>query len=169
MTAPPPPVVEQPQGVTDAEILCSYCGGSGETMCSTSHLGPDDYDYQCSCDACNGTGSGDLAEVIKSLGYWKHKTDIERTLIERSAVLRIIEKFAKSRATHPSADLATPSPAQAEPTDAERLDFLDAMGAGWIARHSVTGRGYRLHQDRDGSHPTARAAIDAAIRAAQKG
>lgn len=74
-------------------------------------------------------------------------------------------------------DKTAPTPAYAptgaaegaEPTDAERLDFLDAMGAGWIARHSVTGRGYRLHQDRDGPHPTARAAIDAAIRAAQKG
>lgn len=48
--------------------------------------------------------------------------------------------------------------------DANRLDFLDSMGNGmkWIARNSNTGRGWRLHNDRDGQHETVRAAIDAA-------
>lgn len=84
--------------VTETENLCPECGGSGHVMRSTSHLGPDDYDFECSCDACNGTGSGNLIEIIESLGYWKHKTDIERTLIERSAVLRIL-KLATPPAT----------------------------------------------------------------------
>lgn len=48
--------------------------------------------------------------------------------------------------------------------DAERLDFLDGKGGGWMARESGTGRGYRVHQDREGQYTSARAAIDAAIQ-----
>lgn len=36
--------------------------------------------------------------------------------------------------------------------DKARLDFLESHsehGLGWIARASTTGRGYRLHQERD--------------------
>lgn len=48
--------------------------------------------------------------------------------------------------------------------DKDRLDFLDAKGAQWIARDSSVGRGYRLHQDTYmGKHVSARVAIDAAI------
>lgn len=52
--------------------------------------------------------------------------------------------------------------------DAKLLDFLESQGQGrkWIARDSITGRGYRLHQANDASHPTARAAIAAAMAAA---
>lgn len=50
--------------------------------------------------------------------------------------------------------------------DAERLNFIESMGygIGWIARNSTTGRGYRLHNDKDGTHITARGAIDAAMK-----
>ena len=49
--------------------------------------------------------------------------------------------------------------------DSERLSFIEAQGSpgiGWIARHSFTGRGYRLHQDPSFNTATAREAIDAA-------
>ncbi len=56
-------------------------------------------------------------------------------------------------------------------TDTERLDLIESQTNGWdwIARHSATGRGYRLHNtspaDRGLVAATAREAIDLAIRA----
>jgi hypothetical protein len=49
--------------------------------------------------------------------------------------------------------------------DKARLDWLDSMSDGrcWIARHSTTGRGFRLHNDSVGSK-TVRDAIDAKHR-----
>lgn len=54
--------------------------------------------------------------------------------------------------------------------DKARLDWLDKQGSGqpWIARQSALGRGYRLHNFRDGEFKdggeTVRAAIDAAMK-----
>lgn len=49
--------------------------------------------------------------------------------------------------------------------DSVMLDFLDAKtGSNWIARESVSGRGFRLHQSSDAVHATARDAIRAAMR-----
>ena len=56
------------------------------------------------------------------------------------------------------------------PTDTERLDWLESQtnGMRWIARGSITGRGFRLHNEPSESFgPTsncARAAIDAAMK-----
>ncbi len=55
--------------------------------------------------------------------------------------------------------------------DVRRLDWLEAQAArthlpdrGWIARLSIHGRGYRLHETTmHGHQPTARAAIDSAM------
>lgn len=54
--------------------------------------------------------------------------------------------------------------------DKARLDWLDKQGSGqpWIARQSALGRGYRLHNFRNGEFKdggeTVRAAIDAAMK-----
>lgn len=65
----------------------------------------------------------------------------------------------------PSAPIAAPS------EDAKRLDWLEAQGdpnLSWLARHSVTGRGYRLHQSTHAGFATPREAIDAAIAATEQ-
>ncbi len=57
------------------------------------------------------------------------------------------------------------------PTDTERLDWLEKQCASlpWVARHSSTGRGYRVHNTYPNmpglppTYPTAREAIDAEI------
>jgi len=53
----------------------------------------------------------------------------------------------------------------ARTADTKRLDFLENQGGGrrWVARDSLTNRGYRLHQSNDAEYETARAAIDAAM------
>lgn len=55
------------------------------------------------------------------------------------------------------------------PTDTELLNFLESSGKltkyKWICRQSVTGRGWRLHQDpKGGKHITVRGAIEAAMK-----
>ena len=55
------------------------------------------------------------------------------------------------------------APAAPDQSDSAMLDFLDAKGGNWLARDSVTGRGYRLHQDPAGLYPSARAALRAAM------
>ena len=86
---------------------CRRCNGEGTVRSHTTHLGPDDYDFDEQCPQCAGTGSADLKDAINALGFWTHKTDIQRTLIERSAVLRILEARA--------ALAASPAPAPQEP------------------------------------------------------
>lgn len=60
--------------------------------------GPDTYEQEENCPACNGTGSGNMADAINALGYWKLRTNIERIVIERAAVLQIIEASASGLA-----------------------------------------------------------------------
>ena len=67
------------------------------------------------------------------------------------------------------AAIAQPAQIDGDAKDAELLDFLDSMnGFKWLARQSVTNRGFRVHQAPDGIYDTARQAIRAAI-ASQKG
>lgn len=73
---------------------CPNCRGSGTVSSVTSHLGPDDYEFDENCQACNGTGSGDIRDAINALGYWTHRTDIDRIVIERAAVLRLLNSRA---------------------------------------------------------------------------
>jgi hypothetical protein len=60
---------------------------------------------------------------------------------------------------------------EADAKDTKRLDWLESVKQPymlWIARPSVTGRGYRLHQDPSiGKHTTAREAIDTAMATQQ--
>lgn len=53
----------------------------------------------------------------------------------------------------------------AAPTDTALLDFVEAQGDGspWVARQSGTGRGFRVHNDKDGKHLTVRGAIVGAM------
>ncbi len=55
--------------------------------------------------------------------------------------------------------------------DIDRIEFMQKQtvgyGEGWIFRHSLTGRGMRLHEtSSEEASPTVREAIDSAIRAA---
>lgn len=86
-----------PQGAETSEY--PGCKGSGEVLCTTSHLGPDDYNFSDSCPACNGTGSADVRDAIHALGWWRLKTDIERVVISRSEVIRILD--ARAALSHP--------------------------------------------------------------------
>lgn len=45
--------------------ICSRCRGSGEMTKTTTHLGPDDYDYPDFCDKCNGTGEVEILDDKK--------------------------------------------------------------------------------------------------------
>lgn len=72
-------------------------------------------------------------------------------------------------AHHPLCSMYSEKPVAAQPlTDSELLDWLESQGSGdpWVARQSTTGRGYRLHNDKDGKHATVRVAISRAIEAA---
>jgi hypothetical protein len=61
-------------------------------------------------------------------------------------------------------------------TDTELLDFLESqgtLGLSWVARDSVNGRGYRLHQiSYDDWHymamPTARQALELAAKVVKR-
>jgi hypothetical protein len=44
---------------------CPMCEGSGEVTATTSHLGPDDYDFQDNCPHCGGTG--ELADAYRGV------------------------------------------------------------------------------------------------------
>jgi hypothetical protein len=73
---------------------CRKCNGSGTISTMTSHLGPDDYEFEESCPSCCGTGSADLRDAVNALGYWKLKMDVERVVVARSDVLRILDAHA---------------------------------------------------------------------------
>jgi hypothetical protein len=81
----------QPVALTDE--ACSKCHGEGTVRSMTTGHGPDDYEFDEQCPACNGTGSGDIRDAINALGFW-NRADIQKTLVERDAVLRIIEARA---------------------------------------------------------------------------
>lgn len=98
-SAPAPAEVPMPE--PDA---CPMCAGEGSVRSHTTHLGPDDYDYDENCPACYGTGSADMADAINALGYWEHRTDITRFVVERAAVLRIVEARSAYAAAREAAE-----------------------------------------------------------------
>lgn len=48
---------------------CPTCSGEGLVRLMTSHLGPDDYEYDDQCQDCAGTGSANPKTAIVSLPY----------------------------------------------------------------------------------------------------
>lgn len=74
-------------------VACRHCDGSGTVRRMTSHLGPDDYEFDEECSACAGTGSSNPKDAIEALPYSLHRVK-GVAVIERAAVLRIIEASA---------------------------------------------------------------------------
>lgn len=96
-----PPAPEQASGE-----LCQGCNGSGTVTLMTGHLGPDDYEYDADCEACHGTGSGDILDAIKALSYQPHTVKSCVQMVDRAAVLRIIKARADLHAATPAAPVA---------------------------------------------------------------
>ena len=67
-----------------------------------------------------------MKDALNALGFWTHKTVIQRTLIERSAVLRILEARA--------ALAASPAPAPQEPADDGKAAWDHTTWAGEFQR-----------------------------------
>lgn len=74
-----------------SDDVCSFCAGSGVVTGMTSHLGPDDYEFDTDCEACHGTGSADVRDAIKALSYQPHTVKTGVQMVDRAAVLRIID------------------------------------------------------------------------------
>lgn len=87
---------------------CAGCGGAGTVLASTSHLGPDDYDYDGECEACQGTGSGDIRDAIAALPYSLHRVRPGVEVISRAAVLKIVEARSRLYAAPQPAEAAQP-------------------------------------------------------------
>jgi hypothetical protein len=100
-----------------AEPVCPACNGEGSVQAMTSHLGPDDYEYDESCIACNGTGSPDLKDALEGVGFIRHPQFPARTYISREAVMKIVEARAA---------LATPAPVAPIEQDITRI-LLDVV------------------------------------------
>jgi len=84
-----------------ADNDCPACEGSGIVRLTTSHLGPDDYDYDDMCEACAGSGSANPKTAIESLPYSLHSAR-GFAVIKRAAVLRIVDAhLARLKLTAP--------------------------------------------------------------------
>jgi hypothetical protein len=105
--AAPPAAAPQVTGERAQVPDCPQCHGEGTVRSMTSHLGPDDYEFDEQCSSCSGTGSSDIRDAINSLGYWTQKTPAagDRIVVERAKVLQIIEARAAlaSRGAPPAA------------------------------------------------------------------
>lgn len=88
-----------PGALRPSDGLCATCGGSGAIRGMTSHLGPDDYEYDEQCQDCAGCGSSNLKDAIESLPYSQHRVR-GVAVIERAAVLRIVELHLARLKTH---------------------------------------------------------------------
>mgnify|MGYP001619541186 CR=1 FL=1 len=82
---------QKAEAVAAGEALCPACDGSGTIRAMTSHLGPDDYEYDEQCAACNGSGLPDLKDALATVGgiYNPHRPS--DFYISQKEVLRIVE------------------------------------------------------------------------------
>ncbi len=143
------------------------------TFCpdETIHYDEADCDGYCVADDCESAGE-ELEDELESY-QWKISPAMAQATIDQH-VKRIeeLERLAKVDQERTQELKLQISALERRAEDAEedtrRLDFLELanrQGFSWIARNSVHGRGYRLHQDwsmRLDGMPTARGAIDLA-------
>jgi hypothetical protein len=113
------------QQAAPAAADCACCQASGTVRVMTSHLGPDDYEFDEECAACAGTGSADIRDAINALPYQSHTVKPHTEMVSRKLVLQIIEARAA---------LAAPSEWQ------QAAGTLDGL-SDWLRSH--TGRGAR--------------------------
>lgn len=73
------------------EGVCEHCNGAGSVTAMTYGHGPDDYEYDASCEACGGTGSPDIRDAMKSLPYQPDTVKPHEQMVSRSAVLRLLD------------------------------------------------------------------------------
>lgn len=74
--------------------VCLGCNGAGSVRAMTSHLGPDDYEYDEECAACNGSGSPHLKDTLESVGVICHPQWPSRLYMNREQVMRIADARA---------------------------------------------------------------------------
>ena len=77
--------------LTDGD--CQHCEGAGTVREMTTDRGPDDYEYDAECGACFGTGSADVRDAIKALGYQLHSVKPHTEMVSRKEVLQILDVY----------------------------------------------------------------------------
>ena len=113
---------------------CPGCKGSGTVRVMTSHLGPDDYEFDEECVACAGTGSADIRDAVNALPYSEQEvpgTKLRRANVDRAKVLRIIEARAALAAPAEGLQAVAPTPA-----DLASQDYWRGYAAGVKAPHT---------------------------------
>lgn len=109
----------EPVALTDAQgDVCAGCNGEGTVRAMTSHLGPDDYEYDEQCCACNGTGSSCLKDALVGVGYIQHPQFPGRHYMDRAAVMKIVDARAALAAAQPAQVEEDDEPVPTRGTDA---------------------------------------------------
>jgi hypothetical protein len=93
---PAPSALARPE---TQELICERCKGSGETTAMTHGLGPDDYEVDISCPACNGTGVAPETQEEREGFYeklWKDFVSLQRG--DATGICERVERYYRERA-----------------------------------------------------------------------